>query len=99
MEGKLKAQIIKQIFKDLVHKNLKGVEFFYLIVKQEQLEMQFISNARDIFITIILKKNLFQSYKYNREKASLHKYVLDDFTGLGFLFENNKLLLDLSHTY
>jgi len=31
LRGKIKTQIIKQIFKDLSTKNLKGVEFFYVI--------------------------------------------------------------------
>jgi hypothetical protein len=97
--AKLKAQILKQIFKDLGPKNLKSVEFFYLIVRAESMEMQFISNAKDILITIMLKRSLFQNYLYNRELPSLHKYALDDFTGLGFLFENNKLFLDLDLTY
>lgn len=46
-------------------------------------------------ITIILKKNLFSSYSYNIEKKSLHKYLLDDFMIIGFLFENNKTMLEL----
>lgn len=99
MEGKIKAQIIKQIFKDLGPKNLKGVECFYLIVKEEQLEFQFTSNARDILITIMLKNSLFQHYRYNREKPSLHKYALDDLIGIAYLFENNKILLDLNISY
>ena len=35
LTAKLRAQIIKQIFKDLGPKNLKGVEFFYLIIKTD----------------------------------------------------------------
>ena len=49
-------------------------------------------------ITIILKKNLFSSYSYNIEKKSLHKYLLDDFMIIGFLFENNKTMLELELT-
>jgi len=94
-EGKIKAQILKQIFKDLSPKNLKGVDHFYLILKKEEMEMQFASNAKDILITIILKSNLFQSYKYNMESCSLHKYSLEDFSALSYLFENNKLILDI----
>ena len=60
--------------------------------------MQFTSNAKDILITIILKQNLFQHYHYNRTRPSLHKYALDDFTGIGYMFENNKLFLDLNIT-
>ena len=55
--------------------------------------MQFLSNAKDILITIILKKTLFQAYHYNRERPSLRKYALDDFTGLSYTFENNKAIL------
>jgi len=55
--------------------------------------MQFLSNAKDILITIILKSSLFQSYSYNRSRPALRKYALDDFTGLGFMFENNKAIL------
>ena len=57
--------------------------------------MQFASNAKDILITIILKANLFQNYHYNLESYALHKYALDDFSALSYLFENNKLILDL----
>ena len=97
-EGKLKAHILKQIFKDLSPKNLKGVDFFYLILKQDEMEMQFASNAKDILITIILKTNLFQSYQYAPISYKLHKYSLDDFSALSYLFENNKLILDLAIT-
>lgn len=66
LEGKLRAQILKQIFKDLGPKNLKGVEYFYLILNNEEIELQFISSAKDILITIVLKKSLFQSFTYNK---------------------------------
>lgn len=58
--------------------------------------MQFSSNAKDIFISIILRRSLFQHYLYNSQRPSLHKYALDDFAGIGFMFENNKLILDLN---
>jgi hypothetical protein len=97
-EGKLKAHILKQIFKDLSPKNLKGVEFFYLILKQEEMEMQFASNAKDILITIILKANLFQNYHATSQGYKLYKYSLEDFAALSYLFENNKLILDMTIT-
>lgn len=74
------------------------MEVFYLIVCEDQVELQFISLAKDILITIILKKNLFQHFSYPRARPSLHKYALEDFTLVAFLFENNKLLLDLELT-
>jgi hypothetical protein len=54
--AKVKTQIIKQIFKDLSPKNLKGVEFFFLICSSERMELQFMSTPKDILITIILKR-------------------------------------------
>jgi predicted transcriptional regulator len=91
----MKAQIVKHIFKDLGPKNLKGVEYFYAICSNEEMNLQFMSSAKDILITIILKRNLFQHYLYSKERPSLLKYALEDFTPLAALFENNKQLLDL----
>lgn len=96
--AKLKAQTIKQIFKDLSPKNLKGVECFYFICSDEQLELQFISKAKDILINILLKRTLFSSYQYNHERKKLFKYRLKDFTPVYNLFYNNKQLLDLTIT-
>jgi hypothetical protein len=95
LKAKVKTQIIKQIFKDVSPKNLKGVEFFFLICSSERMELQFMSTPKDILITIILKRELFAHYAYNKEKPALHKYSLDDFTAIGIMFENNKQILDL----
>jgi hypothetical protein len=59
------------------------------------MNLQFLSAAKDILITIILKKNLFHHYFYARERSTLSKYHLADFTGIAYLFENNKQVLDL----
>lgn len=93
--AKVKTQTIRQIFKDLSPKNLKGVEFFFLICESERMELQFMSTPKDILITIILKRELFASYAYNKEKPALHKYTLDDFAAIPIMFENNKHILDL----
>lgn len=93
--GKVKTQTIRQIFKDLSPKNLNGVEFFFLICAGERMELQFMSTPKDILITILLKRELFASYLYNKEKPSLHKYTLDDFAPIPMMFENNKHILDL----
>lgn len=53
------------------------------------------STPKDILITIVLKREIFASYHYNRPKPTLHKYALDDFTAIPIMFENNKHILDL----
>jgi len=60
--AKVKAEIIKQIFKNLYPKNLKAVEHIYLICSIDHIEFYFISSAKDIMITIVLKKYLFAAY-------------------------------------
>jgi len=92
--AKVKAQIIKQIFKNLNPKNLKAVEHFYLICCIDHIEFQFISSAKDIMITIVLKKNLFAAYNCPQNK--LFKFSLSDFTHVYYLFDNNKHLLDMT---
>ena len=62
------------------------------------MELQFISAAKDILITIMLKKNLFQHYLYTGRGHRLHRFALEDFTIVTSLFENNKLVLDLQLT-
>lgn len=56
--------------------------------------MQFVSSSKEILIAIILKSHLFQSYNYNSDLLSLHRYYLGDFGGLNYFFENNKAMLD-----
>ena len=53
------------------------------------------SISKDIIITIILKRQLFAHYHYNKKDPALHKYALEDFMGIGIMFENNKQILDL----
>ena len=60
--------------------------------------MQFISRPKDILISIIFKKEIFNKFVYNRERYSLHKFAIEDFMAIVYLFENNKLILDLSVT-
>jgi len=50
------------------------------------MNLQFLSAAKDILITIILKKNLFHHYLYAKELSTLTKYQLADFTGIGYIF-------------
>ncbi len=59
------------------------------------MELQFVTSPKDILITILLKRELFTNYFYNKEKPSLHKYCLEDFAVIPIMFENNKHILDL----
>jgi hypothetical protein len=59
------------------------------------MELQFFTAPKDILISIILKRELFAHYRYGKPAYTLHRYLLDDFTAIGIMFENNKQILDL----
>ena len=96
LRAKVAARVFKEVFKNLGPKHLKGVDHFYVVVDTEKLELQFISECKDIMLIVVLKKTLFASYDYPEEQPYLCKYHLADFSALGVLFPNNKQTLNLT---
>ena len=62
LRGTVQARFLKEIFKNLGPKHLKGVEYFYILCNRDQMELQFSANAKDILVTLVLKKFIFQRY-------------------------------------